>query len=214
MSELVRPATKDDCRALAYYAYLAGKSQLATSAYDYMFPGIAGPTDQRLTLMENLLQTKVVSWMHYTFCSVAEVDGQVGAALCHYHNRDGAYDRIGPALVELGWDSEELKAMVRRMKPFLDVDFDHPDDALIIENVAVSAKFRRHGLVNMLLENAIGIAREQDFGGLRLAIFTGNTPARKAYEKVGFKVAEEKSDPAFKELFGCEGMQLMTLTLQ
>jgi ribosomal protein S18 acetylase RimI-like enzyme len=213
MSELVRPATKDDCRVLAYHAYLAGKSHLATSGYDHMFPGLAGPTDQRLTLMESLLQTDTVSWMHYSFCSVAEIEDQVGASLCHYHNRDGAYEKIGPALMELGWDKEDLLGMMRRMQPLLDVEFDPEGDVMMIENVAVSPKFRRRGLVNALMEDAIGIARDGGFSAIQLALFMGNAPAQKAYEKVGLKVVDEKTDPAFQELMGTPGMQLMRLDL-
>ena len=213
MSVLVRPARREDCRVLAYHAYLAGKSHLATSGYDYMFPGIGGPTDQRLTLMENLLQTKVVSWMHYTFCSVAETDGQAGASLCHYHNREGAHKRIGPALMELGWDKEELLSMVSRVQPLLDVEFDPVGDVMVIENVAVSPRFRRRSMVNALMEDAIDVARDQGFEALQLAIFIGNTAAQKAYEKAGFKVVDEKRDPVFKELMGSEGMLLMKLEL-
>ncbi|MHB8894691.1 MAG: GNAT family N-acetyltransferase [Candidatus Geothermincolia bacterium] len=213
MGELIRPAAVEDCRALAYHAYLAGKSHLNKSVYDYMFPGVPGPTDSRLTLIENLLQTRVVSWFHYSFCSVAEMDGQVAASLCHYHNRDGAYNQIGPALVELGWDKEDLMAMLKRMQPFFDVDFEHGVDSVIVENVATSAMYRRRGLVSALIENAAGLARKESFKDMQLGVFTGNEPARKAYEKMGFKVVAEKTSPAFEELMGSKGMQQMKMEL-
>ena len=38
MTTVIRPATVDDCRILAYHAYLAGKSHVDKSVYDEMFP--------------------------------------------------------------------------------------------------------------------------------------------------------------------------------
>jgi ribosomal protein S18 acetylase RimI-like enzyme len=213
MGELIRSAEVGDCRALAYHAYLAGKSHLDVSVYDFMFPGLAGPTDARLTLIENLLQTKTVSWFHYTFCSVAELDGQVAASLCHYHNRDGAYSRIAPALMELGWDKEDLMAMAERMGPFFAVDFEHGVDSLIIENVGCSPKYRRHGLVSALIKDAVAMARREGFKDLQLGVFSGNTPAVNAYKKSGFEVVEERTDHSFEELMGSKGMIQMRLSL-
>jgi GNAT superfamily N-acetyltransferase len=213
MGELIRPAAEEDCRALAYHAYLAGKTHMSKSVYDIMFPGVPGPTDARLTLIENLLQTKAVSWFHYTFCSIAEVDGQVAASICHYHNRDGAYNQIGPALMELGWDREDLKAMGKRMKPFFKVDFEHGLDSMIIENVATSPKFRRHGLVTALIRNAASLARKDGFTDLQLGVFIGNTPAQKVYEGLGFVVIEERTDPLFEDLMGSKGMKQMKMEL-
>ena len=57
MTTVIRPATVDDCRILAYHAYLAGKSHVDKSVYDEMFPGIPGPTDARLTAMEKRMET-------------------------------------------------------------------------------------------------------------------------------------------------------------
>jgi len=213
MGELVRPAGIEDCRALAYHAYLAGKSHMNKSVYDLMFPGVPGPADARLTLIENLLQTQVKSWFHYTFCSVAEVEGQVAGSLCHYHNRDSAYELIGPALMELGWDREELKAMLERMQPVFNVEFEQSDDSMIIENAAVSPKFRRHGLLSALLSDAIDLARGQGFKDLQLGVFIGNKPAQSAYEKIGFKAIGEKTDPAFEQQMGSPGMLQMKLDL-
>lgn len=213
MGELIRPAAVEDCRALAYHAYLAGKSHLDSSVYDFMFPGLPGPTDARLTLIENLLQTDVVSWFHYTFCSVAEVEGQVAASLCHYHNRDGAYNQIGPALVELGWEKEDLMAMLERMRPFFDVDFELGPDSVRIENVATSPKYRRRGLVSALLKDAAANARKGGFKNLQLGMFIGNDSAKDAYEKFGFRVVGEKTDKSFEELVGSRGMLQMQLDL-
>ncbi len=213
MGEFVRPARAEDCRALAYHAYLAGKSHMDKSVYDVMFPGVGGPTDARLTLIENLLRTKVVSWFHYTFCSVVEVDGQVASSLCHYHNRDGAYKKMGPALMELGWDTDELKAMAKRMEPVTSVGFPHGEDTMMIENVATSSKYRRRGLLGSLVSSSVALARKQGFKDMRLSVFIGNDPARKAYERMGFEVVEEKRNPLLFDLIGTPGMLHMKLDL-
>lgn len=213
MSEMVRLATIGDCRVLAYHAYLAGQSHLDRSIYDLMFGGPPGPTDERLSLLENLLQTRTVSWCHYTFSSVVTVDGQVAASLLHYHNRDGAYNNIGPALMEMGWEKEELLAMVRRLQPLFEVDFPRTSNSVFIENVAVSPKFRRRGFVSRLLEQSASQARNGGFDDLQLGVLIGNTPAQCAYENAGFEVVGEKRDAAFEELMGSPGMYQMRMEL-
>ena len=209
MTTTIRPATRDDCRILAYHAYLAGKSHVDKSIYDEMFPGIPGPTDARLTAIEKILQTETVSWMHYMFCSVAEVDGTVAGSLSHYNTKDGADVKILNALLEAGWTQDDIKAMGGRLKPLFDIDFVKPPEAMIIENVAASPMFRRHGVVSSLLEDAAHLAHNDGFEFMQLGMMVGNVPARKAYEKAGFEVVETRISPDFEKLFYSPGMQLL-----
>lgn len=209
MATVVRPATRDDCRILAYHAYLAGKSHVDKSIYDIMIPGIAGPTDARLSAIEKILQTDTVSWMHYTFCSVAELEGTVEGSLSHYHTRDGADANILTALLEAGWAEDEIKAMGARLKPLFDIDFVKPPEAMIIENVAVSPMFRRHGILSLLLEDSEHLGRSGGFEFMQLGMMVGNTRARKAYERSGFEVVETRISPDFEKLFNAPGMQLL-----
>jgi ribosomal protein S18 acetylase RimI-like enzyme len=209
MATVVRPATRDDCRILAYHAYLAGKSHVDKSVYDVMIPGIGGPTDARLSAIEKILQTDTVSWIHYTFCSVAEVDGTVVGSLSHYTTRDGADANILAALLEAGWEQDDMKEMGQRLKPLFDIDFTKPPQAMIIENVAVSPMFRRHGILSALLDDAEHLARAGGFEFMQLGMMVGNTRARKAYEDSGFEVVETRISPDFEKLFNSPGMQLL-----
>lgn len=213
MGDAVRPAASDDSRVLAYHAYLAGKSHLATSVYDCMFPGIPGPTDARLTLIENLMRTEAVSWLHYSFCSVAEADGQVVASLSHYHDRDGAYRRLARALGELGWDREDLVSMAKRMRPFIEADLELGEDCMRIENVATSPAYRRRGLACALIEDAASRGRGEGFTTLHIGMLAGNDPAMAVYRKMGFTVLEEKNVPALEALVGSSGMVHLRLAL-
>lgn len=213
MGDTVRPAAVDDCRVLAYHAYLAGKSHLETSVYDCMFPGLPGPTDARLTLFENLMKTTAVSWLHYSFCSVAEVDGQVAASLSHYHDRDGAYRGLARALRELGWEREDLVSMAGRMRPFVEADLGLEEDCMRIENVATSPAYRRRGLACALIEDAASLGRREGFRTLQIGMLAGNDPAMAVYRKMGFTVIEEKNVPALETLVGSPGMVHLRLEL-
>jgi RimJ/RimL family protein N-acetyltransferase len=42
---------------------------------------------------------------------------------------------------------------------------------------------------------------------------TGNTPAQRAYEKVGFRVDRDYGDPSFEDFFDSPGMTRMLLEL-
>ena len=64
-----------------------------------------------------------------------------------------------------------------------------------------------------LFRTFISTAYERGYKSVELGIFTGNLPARRTYEKLGFMVTEEYADAAFEELFACPGMTRMVLSL-
>jgi ribosomal protein S18 acetylase RimI-like enzyme len=47
----------------------------------------------------------------------------------------------------------------------------------------------------------------------QLTILLGNAPAQRAYEKLGFKRAEERRHPDFEAAIGCPGLGRLTRDL-
>jgi len=83
----------------------------------------------------------------------------------------------------------------------------------IVEFVATLPEYRRHGLVNGLLLAMLDRGRERGYRGAQISVLIGNTPAERAYEKVGFRTTREKRDAAFAEAMGCPGIATMTQDL-
>jgi translation initiation factor 4G len=103
--------------------------------------------------------------------------------------------------------------MVERLQPFYRVYPSHPDDAWVIENVAVLPDFRRRGVINALLMEVLDKGRQRAYRYAELGMLIGNLPAQRAYEKAGMVVVEEMTDPEFEEIFGSPGMARMVVEL-
>jgi len=80
------------------------------------------------------------------------------------------------------------------------------EGAWVIENVATLPEFRKRGLINALLEKILEMGKQRGFRLAQTAFFIGNIPVKRAYEKVGFKVVDEKRHPDFEAALRCPGI--------
>ena len=204
----IRAALADDVERLTYLVYLAGKSHMPTSVYEMMFHG---DMERQLEILRQLLMVR--PWFHHSEFLIADVDGDVAASLCGYSESEKGIPRLGDALVETGWNREDVKGIIERLEPLRRVYPTHPEDAWVLEHAATLEGYRRMGLVSSLFEAIIERGREKGYSYIELAIFTGNLPAQRAYEKLGFVAADSYSHPSFESIFDCPGMTRMTLNL-
>lgn len=209
----VRRGVPEDAAALAEVCYMAGRSHCERSIYDLFVPGPYGCTPERLSFLEGVLRTEYPCWMHCTKFLVAEVDGRVAAGLSAFSREEAGNRHFGRAFAEVGWEKPDFLAMAERMSPYLKVDPPKPDGVWVVENVAAFPQFRRRGLINRLLEEALELGRSRGHALAQVSIITGNTPAQRAYEKVGFRVYREYADPSFQAFFGWPGMTCLRLPL-
>lgn len=91
------------------------------------------------------------------------------------------------------------------------VDFEALPDAFPIGGLYVDETLRNRGIGGRLLEHAEGLARGR---WSRMCIETGITnPARRLYERHGYKVIATKTDTAYERLTGSPGRILMAKDL-
>ena len=60
-------------------------------------------------------------------------------------------------------------------------------NVMIIDSVEVDEKYRRRGIGAQLIERAIKLARKYGVDSIELNVNKDNIPAKKLYEKIGFK---------------------------
>lgn len=206
MTVQLRPATPADVPTLARIQLLAARSQLPRGLYDVMMDQ---PDGEILRFLEQLLQTETRSWAHYSTYLVAEVDGQAAAGLCAYDPREHGLpvleQAIGEALTGLGWAEAEQAALWQRFAPLATCFPPDEAGAWVIEAVATLPAFRRRGLIDALLREALERGRGQGHAFAQLTAFIGNTPALRAYEKVGFTAVREQRHPDFAAAMGIPG---------
>ena len=207
----IRAAAPEDAAFLAKVISLAGRSHGRVSSYDYLFPG--SPED-RLAAIERLTLADERTPFHYSGFRIAEVAGMPAAGLTAFSARQVSARRIVLALEETGWDLDHIAEATERYAPIQSTAaaWPDPENGWIIEHVATLPEFRRRGLADLLLDEAIAEGRRAGCSPIQLTLMIGNEPARRAYEKHGFRVVAEKRSPEFEALMGSPGVWRMWLT--
>ncbi|HTF34516.1 MAG TPA: GNAT family N-acetyltransferase [Myxococcota bacterium] len=206
---IVRPARLDDVPLLACCVLAASRSHTARGAWDL---ALGDQTEaEKLRFLERLLTTTRSSWCHQSQFLVAELNGNLAAALSGFPAEDKQRLQPGEAMADagraLGWSGEELRASQERLGPYFTCLI--PDDpaAWIVEWVATLPQYRRLGLMDQLLG---AILERGAIAGHRLAqitYFIGNEPARRAYEKRGFRIHGARRSPEFEAALSAPGLE-------
>ena len=179
--------------------------------WDLAFPG---DDAQRLSKIERVCRASAPSFCHWSRFLVAEVDGKPAAGLSGYDEPTVAagsalMEAFGEVFTEIGWGPAEGAAMQERVAPFLTCIPETPEDVWVVEWVATSPQHRGKGLIKSLLHAILDRGIERGFKVAQIGVLIGNTAAQRAYEGVGFRVADEKRDPTFEAALGCPGIRRM-----
>ena len=204
----IRRATRDDAEFLAWVMLASSRSHVSRGIWDLIIgAGDAGC----LEYLKRLAVAEPRSLCHYESFLVAEAGGRPAAALCVFKPGEGGWDLVPKAMAnvqrDLGWTETEREASRQRMAPALACFIPEAGEDWCVEFVATRPEYRRRGLVDGLLREAIqeGVAR-----GCKLAqitILAGNEPAQRAYEKWGFTVHAERGSEQFQSAIGARGFR-------
>lgn len=205
----IRDARPSDVPFLAWVQQEAARSHLPRGFWDFAFPGADA---DRLRIVGRIAAAAPRSFCHWSGFLVAEADGQAAAALSGYTTPSVTagselFAAMGEALDAEGWDEQQRQAMGERFAPFMTCLPDTAEDAWVIEWVATRPEHRGRGLVRALLDAMLERGRARGHRQAQIAVLIGNTPAQRAYEGVGFKVADEKTHPEFERAVGCPGIR-------
>ncbi len=206
MEPKIRPAELKDVPFIAWVELQAARSHLPRGIWDIL---LARPEKECLAFLERMAQTPTRSWFHYSAFTVAEVDGRAASAMCGYDDKELGGETPFIAAQEatrmIGWSDAEFQRISERIPPLFTCNSETAPGAWIIENVATLAEFRRRGLTNRLLNHMLDLGRSKGYRLAQISVLIGNTPAQRAYEKAGFKVADEKRHPDFERVIGEPG---------
>jgi ribosomal protein S18 acetylase RimI-like enzyme len=206
MNIKIRPARPKDASFLAWVIITSGRAHVQRGIWEVI---LGGTEEDCLAFLQKLVVTKTPHLFQYSCFLVAEVDGRPVAALGGYDPRSLGYPALRKAVIEvvqkLGMTEPDKSASARSERVLSCIPED-VDGAWVIDSVATVPEFRRQGIVSRLLEEILAKGRKQGFHRAQINMYIGNTPAEKAYEKHGFKVVDEKRDPAFEEEIGSPGM--------
>lgn len=102
----------------------------------------------------------------------------------------------------------ELPGFIRRGLLRMKIDLPVPANSLHISEVHVTPQRQGQGIGAALLAHAEEIAHERDLAQLSLTTLANN-PARRLYERMGYRVTAESNVPGYETLTGAKGRVLM-----
>jgi ribosomal protein S18 acetylase RimI-like enzyme len=206
METVIRSARPDDAPFMGWLILTAGRAHVKRGIWEVL---LGAPEEECLTFLEGLAVTEKVHLFHYSCYLAAETDGRPVAGLGGYDPEALGYPALQEALPEVfretgliprGEMSETgAPRIVECVPPAL-------EGAWVIDSVATLPEYRRKGMVSRLLEEILAKGRQKGFRLAQINIYIGNEPARRAYEKHGFKVLDERHDPYFEARIGSPGM--------
>jgi len=209
----LRPARAADAPFVADVLLWAARGHLARGPWDLAFPD----KRERTRVLAQLAGGSEPSWCHHTAFQIAEADGVAGSALCAFEPTaigDVTLARpMGAALQALGWPRERIGALATVFDPYLRCFPAMPAGTWIVENVGTRPELRRKGLLARLLDRALEMGRERRIATAQISCLIGNDAAQRAYEGAGFRVVEERKDPAFEAMLGVPGFARMRVAL-
>jgi len=210
---VLRAARGADVPFLAEVLCMAGRGHLSRGPWDLALPDAA----ERTRLLVALAGGPNASWCHRSAFRVADVDGVAGSALVAFEpsdQGDASLARpLGAALESIGWSPEKIGTLAPIFGAYSTCFPDMPEGAWILENVGTRPELRRRGLVARLLDDALERGRARGLATAQIACLIGNEAAQRAYERAGFRVVEERKDPAFEALLGAPGFSRMEAVL-
>ncbi|MFQ5668833.1 MAG: GNAT family N-acetyltransferase [Candidatus Binatia bacterium] len=207
MATSIGEARPDHAGFIAWVTLTAWRSHLARGFWDFF---IDGNEAECLRFLDILTTTDTPHWVHYSTFMVAEIEGTPVAALSGYFDAELGLPSLRKGIAEadgrLGRTRDQTAAGLRRVAPILLVAPDHQPGVWIVENVATRPDCRRRGLVDALLSAICDRGRQRGATQTDIGVMIGNEPARRAYEKAGFRVTGEKRHPDFEAVWGSPGI--------
>ena len=150
-------------------------------------------------------------------CVVAEIDGRVAGVMDAGAGAEPV--KIGPAVIlKMIGHVVRIFGPVRAFRALPAVrarsrlDFDHVPGSYYVAELDVDPEYRNRGIGGVLLAHAEAEARRAGVRCLSLTTAITN-PARRLYERNGYRVVGEKRDAEYERITGVPGRVLMVKEL-
>jgi len=214
MDVTIRDATEQDAPFLAWVMQEAARSHLPLGLWDFTLPG---PDRPRLEAVARMAIAQPESFVHFGGFLVAEADGKAIAGLSGYDSAhkplDGFTTVMDGTLEQLGWSAEHRALAGIRLAPIGTCMPDSPPGVWVIEWVAAKPEARGRGVAHKLLVEILERGRRGGYTKSQIGYLLGNTPAKTAYERVGFETTGDMRTPEFEAVYGCPGIAHMECDL-
>jgi ribosomal protein S18 acetylase RimI-like enzyme len=177
MDPRLRPATKEDARALAELIDIAGEG-----FGSHLWSLSAGPGETPLDVGMRRAQREEGGFS-YRHATLAETNGEVAALLLGYRLPDP-------------YDAGDLAAVSAMVRPLVELESRAPG-SWYVNALAVFPEYRGNGLGTLLLGEAERIAKSTGAPALSIIVADQNEGAKRLYARTGYQTAARRAVVAF-----------------
>ena len=214
MDVRIRRGERTDADFLAWVMLASSRSHLSRGIWDAL---IGADEAGCLEYLRRLSLAEPKSLCHCESYLVAEAGGQRAAALCVFKPGDGGWETVGQAQAnvqrDLGWTESDAVASELRLAPMYTCFGPDTGADWSIEHVATLPEYRRRGLADALVNEAIQQGAARGCKLAQISILIGNDSAQAAYEKSGFHVHDERRSKEFEDMIGSPGIRRLLRAL-
>lgn len=200
-------ASPDHSQFLARAILAASRSQLPRGPFDL---ALELNDADLLDILEWMALSDLVSNCHFSKFLVAELDGAPAGALAAFDPAEHDLLPVGAAMSDayggLGHDEGGLPQIMGRIEALHRCFPAASPGTWTVEWVAVEGQHRRHGICSRLMDAILAEGAARTLRKAQISTYIGNDAAIAAYERAGFRTAQERRDPAFSDLLGVPGM--------
>lgn len=212
MTTIFRPAAPADAAFIGWAQVMAARGHLARGWFDIV---LARDEAFCIGFAAKLAAAKARSWWHYSFVTIAEVDGEHAAAACAFPD-SAPYMVSSEAMAEasgkMGLSAAE-EAQLWPRGSFIMSATSGEDDCWTIENVATQPQFRGQGVAAALISHMLETMERRGPNKVQISFLIGNEPAERCYRACGFQFAEDKTAPEFEAAMGVPGLRRLAREL-
>ena len=205
MSIKVRQAKAEDALFLATMILQSSRAGKKVGLFDLIFD--AKSEAALLEKLQKLTQTEAKSHCHYKNFLIAESNGQQMGTLCSYEPRIATKEVFIKALDEVGCGEDASNAL----EVFYECDFELNRSTLMFDFMEEVEDFIDVGVLKALMQKSLLTARLKGYRIAQTIIEVGSLETELFYKKLGFSVLEEKECEPYKELFGRNGLMLLSI---
>ncbi|THB65788.1 MAG: GNAT family N-acetyltransferase [Gammaproteobacteria bacterium] len=210
----IRDAKKSDAEFLSWVILEAAHSGHDLSFWEAIIPE---SQQERLEFIRYLSSSVKSSVCYYENFIIAEEEFKPISAISAYNSsiitRANLIAALYKAQARFCWDHKRVERVRPMASAFISCIPQVPDNCWVIEWVATRHEYRRQGIVKYLLKKILlkGLS-ESNCNQFQINFAIDNTPARTAYEGVGFRYIDENRNEKFAEYFGYPGIARMQIT--
>jgi len=205
MGITIRQAKAEDAPFLAQMMLQSSRAGKKDGFFDLIFEKESD--EELLEKLEALAQTEAKSHCNYRNFLIAEMDNQSVGTLCSYEPRKATKEIFVKALQEVGC-SDSLDSVLEVLYA---CKLDVSRTALMFDFMEELEGFIDVGVLKALMQKSLLTARLKGYSIAQTIIEIGSLEAELFYKKLGFHIVDEKVCESYKEIFGRNGLKLLSI---